>query len=342
MIFGLRKPAESSVLEGVDLVLADLDGVVYKGAGAIPFAIESINRVAETIRVGYLTNNASRTDASVAEHLSSLGLSVKPEDVVTSPQAAMKVLSGLVAPGSTVMVVGGEGITFELDRAGYTVTRSALDNPAAVVQGFSPDLGWADLAEAAFALHSREGEADVHWVATNTDWTIPVARGIAPGNGTLVSAVHTAVGRLPIVAGKPEVPMFEVAKERFAASTALVIGDRLDTDILGANRAGLKSVLVLTGIDQAKQVLAAVEDQRPTFVMTDLRELHEPYPETRVSERSGTAVISVGDAVVTRRGIDISVEKPGSAINRLRAGCAAIWLSGTSIHGLRVAPELYS
>lgn len=341
-MFGRNKSSGRSVLDGIDLLLADLDGVVYKGPNAIPYAIESLNTVAQSIRVGYLTNNASRPDAAVAEHLSSLGLTVRAEDVVTSPQAAMKVLAGLIAPGATVMVVGGEGIIRELEREGYAITRSALDNPAAVVQGFTPEIGWSDLAEAAFALHSREGEPDVHWVATNTDWTIPVARGIAPGNGTLVSAVHTAVGRLPIVAGKPEVPMFEVAKERFAASAALVVGDRLDTDILGANRAGLKSVLVLTGIDQAKQVLAAVEDQRPTYIVNDLRELHEPYPDVRSTARGSATVITVGDAVVMRSGIDVTVDKAGSPINRLRAGCVAIWGSGRSIHGLRVAPELYS
>ena len=244
-------------LDGVDLVLADLDGVVYKGPDAIPYAVDALNAAAEAHRVGYLTNNASRTAASVAEHLTSLGLSVVAEEVVTSPQAAMRVMTTLVPAGSTIMVVGGAGLVDEVEKAGFTVTRSALDNPAAVVQGFSPDVAWAHLAEAAYALHAAKGETGIPWVATNTDWTIPQARGTAPGNGTLVSAVHTAVGRLAVVAGKPEVPMFEVATDRFNATSTLVIGDRLDTDILGANRAGLSSALVLTGIDQAKQVLAA-------------------------------------------------------------------------------------
>jgi glycerol-1-phosphatase len=328
-------------LEGVDLVLCDLDGVVYAGAGAIPHAVDSINRAAQGIRVGYLTNNASRTAASVAEHLTSLGLTVSPEDVVTSPQAAMRVLGDLVPVGSTILVVGGEGLTDELEKSSYVVTRSALDEPAAVIQGFSPDVGWTQLAEAAFALNARL-EVQIPWVATNTDWTIPQARGIAPGNGTLVSAVHTAVGRLPVVAGKPEVPIFELATERFSASKPLVVGDRLDTDILGANRAGLDSVLVLTGIDQAKQVLAAVPDQRPTYIVTDLRELHEPYPETVQSRRGGSVVFTVGDAVVVRTGEKVVVESSGSPIDRLRAGTAAIWNSGVAIFGLTVDPELYS
>jgi len=329
-------------LDGVDLVLADLDGVVYKGPDAIPFAVDALNAAAKDHRVGYLTNNASRTAASVAEHLTSLGLSVVADEVVTSPQAAMRVMTTLVPAGSTIMVVGGAGLVDEVEKAGFTVTRSALDNPAAVVQGFSPDVAWAHLAEAAYALHAPKGETGIPWVATNTDWTIPQARGTAPGNGTLVSAVHTAVGRLAVVAGKPEVPMFEVATDRFNATSTLVIGDRLDTDILGANRAGLSSVLVLTGIDQAKQVLAAAVDQRPTYILDDLRQLSQPYPET-IETTDGTATVTtVGDASVRRDGENLTVQSAGTPINLLRAGCAAIWNSGVAIYGLRVAPELYS
>jgi len=337
-----RKKGGATPLEGVDVALFDLDGVVYKGEGAIPHAIESINAAASTVRVGYLTNNASRTDASVAEHLSSLGLTVAPEDVVTSPQAGIRVLKSLIADGSTVMVVGGEGITYELEKAGYVVSRSALDSPAAVIQGFAPTVGWEHLAEASFALHERDGEPEVPWVATNTDWTIPVARGIAPGNGTLVSAVHTAIGRLPLVAGKPELPMFEVAQDRFGAKNAVVVGDRLDTDILGANRAGIPSILVLTGIDQAKQVLAAVPEQRPRYILTDLRQLLEPYPETIETRKGDAYVTTVGDCVVSRTAEKLTVVKQGSQINRLRAGAAAIWSSGLAIYGLRVPAELYS
>jgi glycerol 3-phosphatase-2 len=337
-----KRSAGATPLDGVDVALFDLDGVVYKGDGAIAHAIESINAAASTVRVGYLTNNASRTDASVAEHLTSLGLSVAPGDVVTSPQAGIRVLKSLIPDGATVMVVGGEGITYELEKAGYAITRSALDAPAAVIQGFAPSVGWEQLAEASFALHAKDGEPEVPWVATNTDWTIPVARGIAPGNGTLVSAVHTAIGRLPLVAGKPEIPMFDVAQDRFGAQNAIVVGDRLDTDILGANRAGIASVLVLTGIDQAKQVLAAVPEQRPKFILTDLRQLLEPYPET-VETRKGEAVLTtVGDCVVSRTAERLTVVKQGSQINRLRAGAAAIWSSGLTIYGLRVPAELYS
>jgi len=337
-----RSAGGPSLIDSADLILADLDGVVYKGDGAIPHAIESLNTAAKQLRVGYITNNASRTAASVAAHLSELGLQVAADDVVTSPQAGMRVLATLVEPGSTILVVGGDGLVDELEKAGYAVTRSALDEPAAVIQGFAPHVAWTDLAEAAFALHSKPGATGIPWVATNTDWTIPVARGTAPGNGTLVSAVHTAVGRLPVVAGKPELPMFEVARERFGALRTLVVGDRLDTDILGANRAGFDSVLVLTGIDQAKQVLAAVPDQRPKYIVSDLRQLLEPYPAWSETTEGADTITRVGDAVVRRSGEHLIVESAGSGINLLRAGAAAIWNSGVGIYGFRVPPELYS
>ncbi len=325
-------------LDGVDLLLADLDGVVYKGPDAIPHAVESLNRAAAGRRVGYLTNNASRTAASVADHLTSLGLSVRPEDVVTSPQAAVRLLAGLVPAGALVLVVGGDGLVSEVVKAGFRVTRSADDLPAAVIQGFAPEIGWADLAEASFALHTG-----IPWVATNTDWTIPVARGIAPGNGTLVAAVHNAVGRLPVVAGKPEVALYEEAVSRFGGSTPLFIGDRLDTDILGANRAGIDSVLVLTGIDHAKQVLAAEPNSRPTYILEDLRGLDLPYPSTEEHAAGEARLFAVGGAVVRLEGNRVSIDATGDGgIDLLRAGTAAVWGAGVAIYGLEVAPELYA
>ncbi|WP_454168619.1 HAD-IIA family hydrolase [Microbacterium paulum] len=331
---------ERTPLDDVDAVLSDLDGVVYAGPGPLPYAVESLTRAGETRRLGYITNNASRRDSDVADHLRELGLTAtQPDDVVTSPQAAMRLLRERVTPGATVLVVGGDGLVFELEKAGYRVTRSADDAPAAVVQGFAPDVGWVHLAEAAYALALPEDEGGIPWIATNTDWTIPQARGIAPGNGTLVSAVHTAVGRLAVVAGKPERPIFDEAVARFGARHPLFIGDRLDTDIAGAQAAGIESVLVLTGIDRPKHVLAAPSTSRPTFIVGDLRELHEPYPETVVQGD----VTSVGTAAVRIDGPDVHIVRAGDRpIDLVRAGAAAIWATGRAIYGFRVPEELYA
>jgi glycerol 3-phosphatase-2 len=336
-LFGRSRPTP---LDGVDAVLADLDGVVYAGPGALPHAIESLNRAGESRRLGYITNNASRRDESVAAHLRELGLhATRSEDVITSPQAAMRLLRDRVAPGATVLVVGGDGLVHELEKAGYVVTRSADDAPAAVLQGFAPEVGWADLAEAAYALALPEDEGGIPWIATNTDWTIPQARGVAPGNGTLVSAVHTAVGRLAVVAGKPERPIFDEAVARFGAASPLFIGDRLDTDIAGAQAAGIRSAIVLTGIDRPKHLLAAPTSSRPTYILGDLRELHEPYPE--VVTRGDTT--SVRGASVRIDGPDVHIIAEGDKpIDLVRAGAAAIWATGRAIYGFRVPERLYA
>lgn len=339
-LFSRRADSGATPLDGVDAVLADLDGVVYAGHKPIPHAIESLNRAGETRRLGYITNNASRTDVTVAAQLRDLGLtSTQPGDVVTSPQAAMRLLAERVPPGSTVLVVGGDGLVNELHKAGFVVTHSADDAPAAVVQGFAPEVGWTQLAEAAFALALPEEEGGIPWVATNTDWTIPQSRGIAPGNGTLVSAVHTAVGRLATVAGKPETPIFEEAVARFGAESPLFLGDRLDTDILGAARAGIPSAMVLTGVDRPKHLLASPSSSRPTYILSNLSELFDPYPATVVKD----GVVSVGSAKVRIDGPDVRIVAAGHRqIDLLRAGAAAIWDTGRAIFGFRVPEQLYA
>ncbi|KAB1643871.1 HAD-IIA family hydrolase [Gulosibacter chungangensis] len=326
-------------LDGADVILADLDGVVYKGKDAVPYAVESLNGYASRgIRVAYITNNASRTDASVAEQLRGFGLGTQPEDVVTSPQAAVQMLRDLVAPGALVLVVGGDGLVDELQKAGFRITRSADDRPDAVVQGFAPNVGWQHLAEASFAL-----ARDIPWVATNQDWTIPLERGIAPGNGTLVSAVHTAVAKLPLVAGKPETPLFEAAQARFGAKAAIMVGDRLDTDIKGARAAGIRSALVLTGIDGPKQLIAASPLERPDYILADMRGLAEPYPNVVIEHPAAEVVDArVGAERCVLNGIDLQIKSKGKdKLNLLRAACAAIWNSDKLIYALQIPEQLY-
>jgi HAD superfamily hydrolase (TIGR01450 family) len=316
-------------LGDADVLLLDLDGVVYRGSAAVPHASEALGAVrARGVRVGYITNNASRTAASVAQHLTELGMPAEPDEVVTSPQAAVRLLADRLPAGARILVIGGEGLRSVVEEAGFVLAAGADDAPDAVVQGFAPELGWKDLAEAAFAL----ADPDRLWVATNTDWTIPVDRGIAPGNGTLVSAVHAAVGRLPVVAGKPETPLFEAAVERFAAERPFFVGDRLDTDIQGASAARMPSALVLTGIDGPKELLAAQPNARPQFVLADLRGLLEPYPEVR---RRGDRV-QVGHAVTRVVGTSLEVVKAGEPIDLIRAAAEAVWSSGVGVYALRI------
>lgn len=171
-------------LDGVDVVLADLDGVLYQGPHAIPHAVDALKKAARKVRLGFVTNNASRTPAQVAEQIAGYGLPALPEAVVTSPQAAIRVLARVVPAGAKVLVVGGLGLTSEVEKAGFLVVSRADENPAAVIQGFAPHVGWEHLAQASFALQRDES---LPWIATNTDWTIPVAEGIEVSKGT-----HTA------------------------------------------------------------------------------------------------------------------------------------------------------
>ena len=244
-------------------------------------------------------------------------------------------------------MVGGEGLVTVVERAGFVVVRSADDAPAAVIQGFAPHVAWTDLAEAAYALHipkTPEGATaaeGIPWVATNTDWTIPQARGTAPGNGTLVSAVHTAVGRLPVVAGKPERAIFDEATARFGASTPLFIGDRLDTDIVGANRAGWHP-LRLTGIDGPNRCSRPWRTRVPPSRRETCAKLVEPYPAVVETVEKAGKVTHVGTAAVRVAASRVTLDRPGDPIDVLRAAAAAIWGAGLPIYALDVAPELYA
>lgn len=264
----------SSLAERYAAVVCDLDGVVYRGPTAVEHAVEALNAL--TVPVVYATNNASRTPVDVAEHLCALGVRCTPEQVVTSSDAAAWLLSDEVAAGAEVLAVGGAGVPVALEAAGFVPLRpDAMGEravPAAVVQGYGPAVTAADLAEAAYAV-----EAGARWVATNTDATLPTHRGVAPGNGSLVAAVARAVGHEPhVVAGKPYPPLYLLAAARLGvdASRVLAVGDRLDTDIDGAGRAGMDSLLVLTGVDDLESAMAAPPARRPTFVAPDLRWLH--------------------------------------------------------------------
>jgi HAD superfamily hydrolase (TIGR01450 family) len=259
----------SPLRDGYDALLFDLDGTLYVGARAVPGAPEAV--AATTSRALYVTNNASRSAAVVAEHLADLGFPATTDDVVTSAQTAARVLSEHVAPGSAVLVVGTDALVDEVARVGLRPVRSETENPSAVVQGHSTETAWPILAEAAFAI--RRG---AFWVATNTDASLPVDRGLAPGNGAMVAALRTATDREPVVAGKPYAPLMEDALRRSGSRNVLVIGDRVDTDIEGANEVGVDSLLVLTGVSTAKDLLRAPERRRPTFVAVDLSGLAAP------------------------------------------------------------------
>jgi HAD superfamily hydrolase (TIGR01450 family) len=324
----------AKVLDKFETLLLDLDGVIYEGGLAIVDAIESIGALqAKGLQVGYITNNASRTSAAITDQLRSFGLELAVQDVITSAQAGAELLQQVVPAGSKVLVVGGEGLRSNVSLAGFEIVESSKDSPVAVIQGFDPSVGWKDLAEASYAI-----QRGAKWVATNQDWTIPREEGLAPGNGTLVSAVHTAVGQLPVVAGKPEKAIFETALAQFGTSSAMYVGDRLDTDVLGANRSGIASALVMTGVTTRKELLAAKADSRPSYILGTLKDLLGSYQapvKTKRGYKLGSAEVELlGQKLVVSYGDPKSLEA-------LKCACLTIWDSKLAIHTLDVESALF-
>jgi len=267
------------MLDRYDTLLFDLDGTLYRGEDVIPGAPEAIATAHRAgNRVRYITNNASRGPDEVAAHLTDLGIPAQPDEVSTSAQAGAAVTRSKLDAGATVLVVGSPALVAELEAVGLRTTRAASDDVAAVVQGLSKDTGWRDLAEACVAIR-----AGALWVACNVDPMLPTERGLLPGNGSMVAALRTATGAEPLVAGKPATPLITRAAED--AENALVIGDRLDTDIAGAINAGLDSLLVLSGGNTAADVYQA--DDRPTYIADDVAALTESPDRLRVAPQEG-------------------------------------------------------
>jgi glycerol 3-phosphatase-2 len=310
------------LVECHDGVLLDLDGVLYVGPHAVAGAPEAVAAArAAGLRVAFVTNNASRTPETVAAHLTALGIAAAPGDVVTSAQAAATLVAEAVAPGAAVLVIGGEGLDAALGERGLRPVRQASDHPAAVVQGFSPDVGWRLLAEGAYAVR-----AGVPWIASNLDVTVPTARGLAPGNGALVEVIAQATGRRPVAAGKPQTPLHREAVRRTGSREPLVVGDRLDTDIEGANRAGVASLLVLTGVTTPVDLVLAQPVHRPSYVCADLWDgLMRGHPPVHRHEAGGW---SCGGWICTTTGTGIALVGAGARVDGLRAVCAAWWHDG--------------
>src|SRR6195952_3684594 len=280
----------STLAEEHDCLLLDLDGTIFRGKEATEGSVDTLGDV--QARALYVTNNASRAPAEVAEHLNALGFAASPDDVVTSAQSAARLLADQLPGGSKVLVVGTESLAAEIRNAGLEPVRLFSDQPVAVVQGHSTATAWPDLAEAALAIR-----AGALWVAANVDRTLPTERGLLPGNGSMVAALRTATDAEPQVAGKPATALMRDALARGSFDDPLVVGDRLDTDIAGANAVDLPSLMVLCGVSTAAEAVHAAPDQRPTYIGADLRDLHSGADTLLVAAQSAWRVEVADDAV---------------------------------------------
>ncbi|WP_068258572.1 HAD-IIA family hydrolase [Janibacter limosus] len=302
-------------------LVCDLDGVVYAGDRAIAHAPETLSAL--NVPVVFATNNASRTPHDVGEHLRRLGVDTTDDAVLTSSQAAARVLARDLPSGSPVLAIGGPGVGEALRAAGLRPVDSDGELAVAVVQGFGHAVTAADLAEAAHAIR-----AGARWVATNDDATVPTERGPAPGNGSLVAAVRMAVDVDAEVIGKPHPPMYQMAAEvlGIAPSRMIAVGDRLETDIRGAVVTGMSGALVLTGVHGPADAAAAPRELRPDFIVTDLRGLLEEYP---AAVRDGDWYTrGTARARLTADGLVVE----GDDINAVRASLDALWAAVDAGH----------
>nr|WP_246336383.1 HAD-IIA family hydrolase [Flexivirga oryzae] len=329
---GARRDAPPTLAERFPGLVCDLDGVVYRGAQAVPHAVDSLTAVSRSGgRIVYATNNASRPPAVVAESLRHLGLTVGVDDVLTSSIAGARHLAEDLRPGAQVLAIGGPGVAEALQDAGFRpVSPDAAPevHVDAVLQGYGSGVTAAQLGEAAYAI-----QGGARWVATNDDLTLPTDRGVAPGNGSLVAAVRLAVEVDPVVVGKPGALLYELAAQALGTDVehTLGVGDRLETDVAGAHAAGLSALHVLTGVHGPADLVRARPDLRPRFVAEDLRALGEAYQEPqRVLD--GRWTLADASAAASGGGETFRIEFTAengvpSWIVRLRLALALLWES---------------
>jgi glycerol-1-phosphatase len=317
--------------DGYDLVIFDLDGVIYLIDKPIPGAADTVARLRSAgTPIAYATNNASRRAPDVADLLTGMGVPATPDEVLTSAAASAKLLGERLPAGAPVLVVGAEALRAEVRDVGLIPVDSLEDKPAAVVQGFGPDVGWKALAEASLSVR-----AGAYWMATNADRTLPSGRGPLPGNGSLVAVLRVALDREPdVIVGKPEPALFSTAAAQAGAQHAIVVGDRLDTDIEGAVRAGMDSLLVLSGISDPLELLSCPPERRPTYVANDVTGLFGPGDAARVPAKDD----ALAGWRLTRDGDQVRLEGSGEPVDALRLLCGPCW-DGVEVSDVRAGSD---
>ncbi|TMB57359.1 MAG: HAD-IIA family hydrolase [Chloroflexi bacterium] len=258
------------------LVIFDLDGVVYRGDRAVPGAAELIGALRERgSLVRFATNNSMTTREGYVSRLAAMGIETASEEIVTSTSATIDHLHAHLPEVRRVMALGAPGMLDELQAAGFEATPAAESVPAAydggplgtaydaVIVGLDPQVDYRRLAAAASAIR-----AGARFIATNADLRYPTPTGLLPGAGSIVAAVRAASGVEPLVIGKPEPAIFQAILEAAGvpAGEALAIGDNPDADMVAARRAGIASILVLTGVVDKAAAEMLSGDRRPDAV----------------------------------------------------------------------------
>jgi len=250
----------------IKALILDMDGVLWQDDQPIvdlPAVFQRIHHL--DLKVVLATNNATRSVPMFQQKLLHMGVTVHPWQIVTSPQAVVYLLHQRFPRGGSVYVVGERGLVDSLAEGGFI---HAETNVLAVVAGLDRDLTYAKLKTAAMFINQG-----ALFMGTNPDPTLPTPQGLIPGAGAVIAALQTAVGLQPVLAGKPNPTMYQMAFERLniAPSQALAVGDRLETDIVGGINAGCMTALVLSGV--TTQQVAAQSSIKSDIITSDLASL---------------------------------------------------------------------
>jgi len=266
----------------INTLIIDMDGVLWHGDQPIPGLVEFFQTLRERqIRFILATNNASQTAGQYVDKLARMGVTVDSGEILTSAMATALYLAQRTDPASTrVFVIGEKGATEPLVQQGFALTGLyEVDAPGEngpkkgadyVVCGMDRELTWHKLATAALNIN-----AGAIFIGTNPDTSLPTELGFTHGNGAILAALQAATGVAPIIIGKPEPLMYQQALSLLGVDPAetMAIGDRLETDILGAVRANIRSLMVLTGVSSEEDLKTS--DYQPDWVMPDIRAITE-------------------------------------------------------------------
>jgi 4-nitrophenyl phosphatase len=250
-------------------IVFDLDGVIYRGERVIPGVPAAIARLQERAKILFLTNNSTRSRADCVRHLASLGISAKAPDVMTSSFGCARYIKENHGIGCKVFLIGEQGLRDELEAEAKV--RFVESGAEIVVVGLDRQVDYRKLD---LGLRNLQGGAV--FLVANSDPTYPAEQGFSPGSGAIAASLICASGRKPdTVIGKPSSYLIEklLRMHRAKPASAVFVGDRLDTDMRLANRMGMKSVLVLTGVTRAADVRSAPASDRPDAVIGSAAEL---------------------------------------------------------------------
>jgi 4-nitrophenyl phosphatase len=272
----IREDHDPEKLSSIEGLIVDMDGVLYRGQERLPGARAFLAYlVEEQVPFILATNNSTLTPQQYVSKLAAMDIHITPERILTSAQASALYLAKVASPGTRVYAIGEDGLFAVLKEQGFQI---ADENVRYVVVGLDRQLTWDKLAIAALAIR-----AGATFIGTNPDTTLPTEQGLVPGTGAILAALEAATEVTPLIIGKPRPMLLELAMEKMGVGKRVtaIVGDRLETDILGGKNAGIATVLVLSGITQPEELEGSA--YQPDLVFQDIGHFHQAWRDRRLS-----------------------------------------------------------